>query len=202
MRNISPFVCLLSFWLACRPTPTLPPVKTNSAPSSTPATTIGSEPKQLPGLTEVQLDNGLRVYLYELREVPLVSIALVAPAGSAFDTPEKSGLAFLTSRLLSASSGERDAATLREEIDSLGATFSVSSFVDDAEIALGGLSRDLPALLQIVSDVAQRPAFSSEDFEQERELLGEEVVETPSRVFRLHRQRTRGRGHAPRVAAD
>jgi zinc protease len=138
------------------------------AASSAPA---ANEPHKIKGLTEVRLENGLMVYLYELREVPLVSLRLVAPAGSAYDTPEKSGLAHLTTRLLVAGAGDKDGPALRELVGLLGATLNARSFIDDAVIGVDGLSRDLPELLQLLADVAMRPALTQTDFDKEKALL-------------------------------
>jgi zinc protease len=173
MRQISPFALFFLLCLGCRPSPAIPFVKNNSstAPATAPTSEVVEAPKSLPGLVEASLDNGLRVYLYELRELPLASIVLVSPAGSVFDPPEKNGLAYLTSKMLSMSSGDKNADALREQIDTLGATLSTSSFVDDAEVSISGLSRDLSEMLQIVSDIAQRPALSQSDFDAEKERL-------------------------------
>jgi zinc protease len=163
-----------SLLLACRTSPTIPPpVKNNSTTMAAASAPTADEPHKLKGLTEVRLENGLMVYLYELREVPLVSLRLVAPAGSAYDTPEKSGLAHLTTRLLVA--GNKDGLALREFVDLLGATLSARSFVDDAVLGIDGLSRDFPELLQLLSDIAMRPALTPEGFAQEKRLL---LIET------------------------
>jgi zinc protease len=132
-------------------------------------------PRKIKGLTEVVLKNGLKVYLYELREVPLLSMRLVTPGGSAYDTPEKSGLANLTSRLLVAGAGERDGAALREFVGLLGGSLSARSYVDDAVVGVDGLSRDFSELSQLLLDVISRPTLTPEDFAQEKELL---LIET------------------------
>ena len=65
----------------------------------------GAPAVKLPPYTERTLPNGLRVFIMETREVPLVTAALIVPAGSAADGPGAEGIANLTSRLLMKGAG-------------------------------------------------------------------------------------------------
>ena len=60
----------------------------------------GSKKIVLPPYEERTLDNGLKVFVMETREVPLVSLYLLVPAGSAQDPAGMEGVANLTGRLL------------------------------------------------------------------------------------------------------
>src|SRR5687768_11531960 len=54
---------------------------------------------QLP-IQHWQTKSGARVYLVENHDLPILDLVVDFPAGSGFDTPEKSGLASMTNHLL------------------------------------------------------------------------------------------------------
>jgi hypothetical protein len=62
---------------------------------------------QLPPVTRVTLDNGLRLVIAEYHELPLVEFHVIVGAGSAQDPAGKEGLAALTASTLDQGAGHR-----------------------------------------------------------------------------------------------
>ena len=75
---------------------------------------------KLPPCKEYTLKNGLRVFVMETREVPLVTLQLLVPAGSAMDGPGAEGIANLTGRLLTKGAGGLTADQIAESIEEVG----------------------------------------------------------------------------------
>lgn len=160
-------------WLACSGAPTAPPRTSPQEPGAPGAPTNAPEPPpKLEGLVEATLPNGLRVYLYPLQELPLVSVRLVLPAGSAYEPPGKRGLAALTAEVLPR--GAPGASSPQERAERLGATLSVSPYIDDVQIGLDGLARDQGALLDLLAEVVMRPSLAAGELEHARQALADE----------------------------
>jgi zinc protease len=123
-------------------------------------------------MVEATLDNGLQVYVYPLREVPLFSARLVVSAGSAYDPPQHHGLAALTARLLARGTPGKNSP--REEAERLGAALVAASFVDEAVLRVDGLSRDRDALLNVLARAVASPSFSEEEAKREAQKLADE----------------------------
>lgn len=159
----------------------------------------GATTFQLPPPETFTLSNGLNVWLLRAEQVPLVTVALVVRAGSVEDPPGKEGLAALTASMLDEGAGPRDALEIADEIDFLGAQLSVSTRKEYTQITLQTLSRNLDPALEILADVAQRPAFNEEDWRRVKGLWLNDLAqrrEEPQRVVRVVADRAfYGEGH-------
>ena len=106
--------------LACAHTPEAPVVDL-----STPPTVASAADFEPPTPAEFTLSNGLRVWLVEQPGLPLVSLRLVIPGGSARDTADTHGAANLADNVLKHGAGERDATTFAAEVERLALSLSV-----------------------------------------------------------------------------
>ena len=62
---------------------------------------LGPDPRfTFPDIRRRTLDNGARAWTIEHRDVPLVNVLVLLPAGAALDPPERPGLAAITGDLL------------------------------------------------------------------------------------------------------
>jgi zinc protease len=108
--------------------PPLPPPQLKTPPAAAPART--ATPKeavypplhavQLPRMASVQLPNGLKLYLIEDHELPVIQGAVAVRAGGAFDPADRPGLARLTLHALRSSSVTATGADREEMLDRLG----------------------------------------------------------------------------------
>lgn len=119
--------------------------------------------------------NGMVVWLLERHNLPLVSLEIVVPAGSARDPAGKGGLAFATADMLDEGAGTRDALAISRDIDRLGATLSTGAYQDFAFVQLTSLKKNLGEAAQIFGDVVARPKMDPVEWRRVHELWKNEL---------------------------
>lgn len=127
-------------------------------------------PFHFPEIERRTLDNGLRVWTVEHRQVPLVSVLVITAAGAASDPGDRPGLAALTADLLDEGSGDRSALDIHEALARLGAQFDTDVGHDATVLGLTALERSLDEGLALVADMVLRPRFDDRDFRRVRDL--------------------------------
>src|SRR3954471_8413059 len=135
--------------------------------------------------TQITLGNGLRVYLIERHDVPLVAVSLAVRSGADTEPPGKAGLSSLTLDLLDEGTQSRDAASIARGFEDLGARYGISADADSSRVSVTALSDTLDPVLEIFADVALSPAFRAADVERVRvERLGQisQALDDPSSV--------------------
>lgn len=113
-----------------------------------------------------KLDNGLQVIVVENHKLPRVSYTL------AIDNPpyvegEIAGVSQLTGSLLGKGSTNIDKDTYNEEVDYMGASINFSS----SGASASGLSKYADRILELLTDAALNPNFTTEELEKERNIL-------------------------------
>jgi predicted Zn-dependent peptidase len=121
-----------------------------------------------PAVQQHTLNNGLRVYVVERRNVPLVTMRLVLDAGAAADPAGRGGVAALTAEMLDEGTATRTSLQLADELESLGADINTNAGYDAASVSLSTLSRNVRPALGILADVVARPAFATAELERVR----------------------------------
>jgi zinc protease len=144
-----------------------------------------------PKFTRKTLSNGIDVWIASWRTLPIVSMRLLLPVGTADDPASRSGLAMLTARLLDQGTTARTATELSEALDALGASLGVGTDNDWTSYSLRVLARQLEPSLELFSEVVRQPRFDRQDFEREKALQLADLLQGPdnaawiaSRVFR------------------
>ncbi|MDP1991403.1 MAG: pitrilysin family protein [Syntrophales bacterium] len=156
-----------------------------------------------PKAERMTLDNGLVLYTLENRELPLVKITAVIRTGSAYDPPEREGLAELTGQVMRTGGIEGMAGSaLDETLESMAAILHTSISRDSGLISLSVLSRDREKGLELFSRIMRKPVFETEKLMQAKELKIEElrrIADDPQKLaFRefgrlIHEGSPRGR---------
>jgi zinc protease len=124
---------------------------------------------RLPTVKRQTLDNGLRVLAVQERRLPLVSVVLMLETGAEADEKGKGGQADLALEMLTLGTQRRSSEVIALEVDSLGARLGVSGAWDASFVEVEGLSEDVHALLDILSDMILHPTFPEVEFEQLKE---------------------------------
>src|SRR3982751_6014818 len=75
----------------------------------TPPPPAAVKPAAIPAFQEATLANGLHILLVESKRQPVVSLALMLPAGDSYDPTGKEGLATLAASLVTKGAGARNA---------------------------------------------------------------------------------------------
>ncbi len=141
-----------------------------------------ARPFHAPGYERRTLSNGLDVWFAAWKTLPLVSVELVVPSGTADDPLDKSGLVALTASLLDKGTARLTATELAESLETLGVTLFTRSSLDDTTVALTALARNLEPSLKIVTEVLVSPRLDPKDFEREQKLALAKLAQGPSSV--------------------
>ncbi len=123
---------------------------------------------KLPKAVERKLKNGLPVLVLENHRVPSISIMLVVPASTLSDPANRPGLADCVADMLTTGAGKRNAREIAERISDLGATLQIAAPHASRFTTLNAstLTENLDPLLELVSDVLLRPAFSEDELKK------------------------------------
>ncbi len=118
---------------------------------------------RLPKFTQARLANGLRIWIAEKHEVPIVRASLVFLSGAAQDPPGRPGLASLTAELLRQGTKTRSALQISSEASFLGAALTSDAGWDSSSLSLDVPRSHWKEGLDLFSDVARNPVFSEEE---------------------------------------
>jgi zinc protease len=124
---------------------------------------------ELPPVTRVTLENGLRLIVVEVREVPLVELYVMVGAGAAQDPPGKEGLASLTADALTRGAGALSAEDFARAVDSLGGSLGASAGIDATIVNGEFLSDDFAAGLELLRLVLREPTFAGDEIRRARD---------------------------------
>jgi zinc protease len=111
---------------------------------------------------------GLRVSGIRNTEVPLATFELSIDGGRLLDDPARPGAAALTARLLDRGTANRTPAELENAFKSLGATVRVSAGDERFVISGATLARNLPAALDLVTEMLTQPRWDPAEVELAR----------------------------------
>ena len=126
------------------------------------------KPATLPDFQETTLRNGLRMMLVESHRQPVVSIALMMPAGNVYDPAGREGLADLVSSVLTKGAGSRTAEQVASAIEGVGGSIGASSTPDFLNVRANVLSPNAPLAFELVGDAVTRPTFATKEVELAR----------------------------------
>ena len=122
----------------------------------------------LPAVEKFTLANGLRVWLLEQHEVPLVQANLVVLSGASADVPGQFGAASLTAAMLDEGAAGKAALALADEVEFLGATLSTGASFDASTVRLSTPAAKLGEALGLMASVALTPDFPDRELERLR----------------------------------
>ncbi len=125
---------------------------------------------QLPKYQQFKLPNGLTVFLMEQKEVPVISVSMVIPAGAIYDG-NKAGLASLTATALKHGTSSYSRAALDEALDFTGASISTFASKESSGITAKFASKDKENVLSMMKEVLLNPLFDETEFEKEKKII-------------------------------
>ena len=157
-----------------------------------------------PEIRRRTLATGLRVCTVEHRQVPIVSVLLLVPAGAAADPPDRPGLAAITADMLDEGCGDRNALDVHEALGRIGAQLDTDVGHDATVIGLTTLARFLDDGLELVAEMITRPRFDQREFDRVRDLRLHRLLQLrdlppalADRVFAQLLYRNHPYGHLP-----
>ncbi|MFO7578310.1 MAG: pitrilysin family protein [Pelovirga sp.] len=127
---------------------------------------------EFPSISEHRTTHGMRIYLKEDDELPLVNISVMVRGGSIQDPLDKAGLSELFAQTLeTGGAGELSPQVLEEELDRMAAQLTVTSSTYSYQVDLSIHQRDLQRGLEILTGLLRQPAFDGARFELARQRL-------------------------------
>lgn len=138
-------------------------------PSERPPRPIAARDVKFPPYAVKTLANGLQVIAVSHHEQPAVSLRLLVRAGAAQDPADKPGVAALAATLLDQGTTTRSAEQIANAIDSIGGALGTGAGADLSFINAIVMKDSLNFALDLVSDIAQHPAFATEEIERQRQ---------------------------------
>ena len=145
------------------------PIAAQERPDRSKPPATGAAPAlTLPPIQKFTLGNGLRVWLLEQHEVPLVQANLVVLSGASADVPGQFGAASMTAAMLDEGAAGKAALALADEIEFLGASLSTSASFDASSVRLSTPATRLADAMSLMAQVALTPDFPQNDLERLR----------------------------------
>lgn len=118
---------------------------------------------QIPEPITFTLPNGMRIYLLENHELPIVSGFALVRAGNLFDPPDKRGLAEITGTVIrSGGTKARTGDQLDEELENVAAGVESQIAESSATVSFSALKENLSKVLPVFRDVLTAPEFRQE----------------------------------------
>lgn len=132
------------------------------APKASPAGKVS-----FPRYFEKQRGNGLKTFVVENHQLPIVTVGFVVKSGAAYDG-KLPGLSSVVCELLTKGTGKRSATQIAEEIDFIGGTLSHSVSWNASHVYVSTLKSHLAQAIDILQDVILNPTFPPKEIERVR----------------------------------
>ena len=134
-----------------------------TAPAPGPALTF-----HLPVPSTFTLKNGLKVYLIQDSNLPVLAATMVSRAGGEGNPADKPGLASFTAAMLGEGTMRYSATELAEAAERLGTGVGAFAGMDSSSASVSVLTTRSDAALDLLADVIQHPAFKDADINRIR----------------------------------
>jgi zinc protease len=125
----------------------------------------------LPIPVTFKLANGLKVFLLERHNLPVVAAHLVSIGGESANPVEKPGLSWFTADMLDEGTKNRSTLQIAEDLDQNGTSLSTGSGQDADWASMHCLTKTADASFDILSDVLLHPAFQAKEIDRVRNEL-------------------------------
>ena len=137
-------------------------------PREQPPPPLLRRPVDFPDYEIRSLANGLQVVYVGHHEQPAVNVRMILRAGAAADPPGQPGVASLVGQLLDQGTTTRSAPQIAGSIDSIGGALNVGTARDLGFVDVLVMKDDFDFALDLLADVARRPAFAPPEIERQR----------------------------------
>lgn len=120
----------------------------------------------LPKVETFTLPNGMKVFLLENHELPLVSGTALVRTGNLFDPKDKAGLASMTGAVMrSGGTKSRTPDQLNTALENIAASVESGIGETSGTVSFSALKENTAEVLAIFKDVLTQPAFANDKFE-------------------------------------
>src|SRR5690606_29034833 len=119
-------------------------------------------------IVESRLANGIRLVATQTGTVPLATMTVVLPGGTATDPSGKAGTAELAAALADKGTATRSAEQIAATLERLGASMTGAAGPDGVFFSLTAPAANLAAAGEVLADVIQAAAYPADELERER----------------------------------
>jgi predicted Zn-dependent peptidase len=127
-------------------------------------------PFHFPRIARRRLANGLELRAAAHRSVPVVSMVLLVPGGSAVDPADRPGLTSMLVGLLDEGSRGQSAIEVADRVARIGGDLDLETGADAVVVSLTTLDRFFETGLSLVHEIATVPNLAPHDFVRIRDL--------------------------------
>lgn len=114
---------------------------------------------------ETELENGLKVVIFENKRLPLVNFKLAFFSGDAHESSDNIGLTSALASMLNEGTQNYSSKDLAEEIERLGAGISASSSADYTIVSASGLSLYTNEIFRLMAELVLLPTFPQNELD-------------------------------------
>ncbi len=123
-------------------------------------------PVQIPKVETFTLSDGMRVYLLEDHELPIVNGTALVRTGNLFDPADKVGLATLTGMVMrTGGTRSKTGDELDRQLEDIAASVESGIGETSGSVSFSSLKDNAPEVLAAFKDVLTAPAFRQEKFD-------------------------------------
>ncbi|PWJ60230.1 putative Zn-dependent peptidase [Dyadobacter jejuensis] len=123
---------------------------------------------ELPQVQSTILPNGLDLHVLNLGEQPVMRLECIFDAGTWYESAPNA--AYYAIKMLTEGTSSRSSSQISEAFERLGAFVEMSPGADRVGILVYCLSRVLPDVLEIVTDLVQYAAFPEHELEEQKNI--------------------------------
>jgi len=115
---------------------------------------------EMPQIKQVTLANGMKLFLLEDHELPLISVSAIIRTGSIYEPADKIGLASITGEVMrTGGTATKTGDELDEELEAMAASVETAIGLNSGSASVSVLKEDIDKGLTILADVLMNPAF-------------------------------------------
>jgi predicted Zn-dependent peptidase len=123
-----------------------------------------------PTPTELALANGAKLWVLEDRTLPLVSVRVTVPGGSAADPAGKEGRAALSDAMMARGAGELDAEAFAQDLARHAIDLQIETGRFDSTIVMSMKRDQLDHALSLLSDAISEPWYAKKETKREQAI--------------------------------
>lgn len=125
---------------------------------------LGKKTFELPAYKEATLDNGLRLFIIEDHEQPMLSFNILLPGGDALES--KKDAAGFTAALMMKGTKKRTAYDISNSLDGVGASISINNRTEYSNISGSAIMKHKDLLFDVLVDVITNPVFPEDELKK------------------------------------
>lgn len=144
-------------------------------------------PAKFPAIKNFTLSNGLKVYLVEKHDLPLINMVTAFNAGFSSDKVANTGIAKLAGTMMTEGTKTRTSTQISDALNALGTSLSSNSNLDNSFVSMSCLKTNFDASMALFTDVLMNPSFPQKEFDRvkkEQLLAIEQEKANPGRLSR------------------